>query len=105
MEYESIVQYFYSDEDSINRAPPSFMNSVEEEDNSKFSNKRNEYLESPIKKKLNFNDFNNFSLEIEERDKVEDIFDIFSDNENDNDSKYSDDSSFTWGNGDKVYNF
>jgi len=95
MEYESLIQYFNSDEDSINDPPPSFMNDLEEEDNIE-----TEPTEKIIKsKKLCFDNFNDPFLEIIENDKVDNVLDIFSDSENEDNSKYSDDSSFTWGNG------
>ncbi|ORY68087.1 hypothetical protein LY90DRAFT_212955 [Neocallimastix californiae] len=99
MEYESLIQYFNSDEDSINAPPPSFMNDLEEEDNIE-----TEPTEKIIKsKKLCFDNFNDPFLEIIENDKVDNVLDIFSDSENEDNSKYSDDSSFTWGNGNNDF--
>jgi len=102
MEYDELVQYFNSDEDSINAKPPSFFNSSLGENNSEISNTIRNDLEPVENKKLNFYEFNTTVLEIEDNNKIENTLDIFSDSESSEISKYSDNSSFTWGNGDEV---
>ncbi|ORX52943.1 hypothetical protein BCR36DRAFT_403702 [Piromyces finnis] len=107
MEYEELVRYFSSDEDSINIKPSSFLGSSIEDSDSEINNsKKSEYFNSGKNKKLNFYEFNTSVLEIEDNYNGEDILDIFSDSDSENDSKcseFSDNSSFNWGNSDKDF--
>ncbi|OUM61657.1 hypothetical protein PIROE2DRAFT_62372 [Piromyces sp. E2] len=104
MEFDELVQYFNSDEDSINIKPPSFLDSSLDENNSEISNAiKSDHYEPVENKKLNFYEYNTSVLEIENNDKIENALDIFSDSECSEISKYSDNSSFTWGNGDKEF--
>jgi len=111
MNYEELVDYFHSDEDSIDVPPPSIIDSYAEEStsevyNSSKSELNNAHFETPLNnERSNFYEFNNCVLEVDEKEEEkeeENVFDIFSDSECSDISKYSDNSSFTWGNGDKV---
>ncbi|ORX86999.1 hypothetical protein BCR32DRAFT_264614 [Anaeromyces robustus] len=107
MEYDQLVQFFDNDEDSINNIP-SLMNSIIEDDNSVIDNEvyEKEYFEFSQKEKgktKNYQKFKKYDMEFEENGKTNNNLDVFSGSECSENSPYSENSSFTWENGDKDF--